>query len=158
MNVLPTLLFGAAVLLAALGIPWWSLRREMRRDGLAPCLNHLENQAVFHRFMPIGIGLVILVGAVMAARRSDAPLVSFGLFVLLGIAVAALAFAVTLLPAAWELNRAVAGMVREGTRPPEPFAAAIRRCLRLTWWAQTPLFWVRGVTREQIEQLISDSR
>jgi hypothetical protein len=155
-ELVPAILFCAVVLLLLFGVPWWSVRRAMRRDGLAPCVNYLESQAGLLRFLAICGSPLVVVGASMAAWRSDtAPLVHFTLYMLACCLAGIFAVLAVLLPPAFELNRALAQMIRLGTPPPARSAAVIRRCLARTRWLQIPLFRLRGVTREQLEQFFA---
>lgn len=155
-ELLPAVLFCAAVLLLLFGAPWWSLRRAMRREGIVPCLNVLENQLDHIWFVVGTVALFVLVGAVLVAWRSEtALLVNFGLFVLAACPMIGAAVVMYLLPAAWELNRALTQMIRSGTPPPERSAEVIRLCLARTHWLQAPLFRLRGVTRQQVEQWLA---
>ena len=76
-DVLPSILFCAAVVLVGMGVPWWSLRRAMRREGIVPCLNYLESQLGLLWFLAFCGAPIGFVGAAMAAWRSEvAPLVA----------------------------------------------------------------------------------
>lgn len=151
-DMLPAILFCAVVLLLLFGVPWWSVRRAMRREGLAPCVNYLESQAGLLRLLAICGTPLVVVGAAMAAWRSDtAPLVHFALYLLACCLTGMFAVIGVLLPPAFELNRALAQMIRSETPPPERSAEVLRRLLTRTRWLQAPLFRLRGIRYRQAD-------